>query len=110
MVGEVLRWVPGEPAPDAEGIMATKSSYLIGGLAIAAVMVGALPAAQGIEPPTQRTPDIQVNRTAKGDRLAVPQTIAVKKARPKPRAISSRSPIRPASAGSWTAAIRCSAR
>ena len=28
--------------------MASKSSYLIGGLAMAAVMIGALPAAQGI--------------------------------------------------------------
>ena len=40
--------------------MAKKSSYLIGGLAIAAVMIGALPAAQGIgatkkEPPIFRS-------------------------------------------------------
>ena len=34
--------------------MAKKSSYLIGGLAIAAVMIGALPAAQGIGATQQR--------------------------------------------------------
>jgi hypothetical protein len=60
--------------------MASKSSYLIGGLAIAAVMVGALPAAQGIAASTKETPVVQVNRGAKGDRLVEPRTIAVKKA------------------------------
>ena len=60
--------------------MARKSSYIIGGLAIAAVMIGALPAAQGIVAPTKVAPILEVNRTAKGNRLAVPQTIAVKKA------------------------------
>ncbi len=60
--------------------MASKSSYLIGGLAIVAMMVGALPAAQGMAPPPKNMPAIQVNRGAKGDRLVVPRTIAVKKA------------------------------
>ncbi len=36
--------------------MAKKSSYLIGGLAIAAVMIGALPAAQGIGAATKEAP------------------------------------------------------
>src|SRR5256885_655836 len=58
--------------------MAKKSSYLIGGLAIAAVMIGALPAAQGIGA-SSKEPAVQVNRSAKGDRLAQPRTIAVKK-------------------------------
>ena len=52
--------------------MASKSSYLIGGLAIAAVMIGALPAAQGIGASTKELPVVQVNRGAKGDRLAGP--------------------------------------
>ena len=60
--------------------MARKSSYFIGGLAIAAVMIGALPAAQGIGTNTQDPPVVQVNRGAKGDRMATPHTIAVKKA------------------------------
>ena len=60
--------------------MAKKSSYLIGGLAIAAVMIGALPAAQGIDASTKEAPVLQVNRSAKGDRLVEPRTIAVKKA------------------------------
>jgi hypothetical protein len=60
-------------------IMAAKSSYVIGGLAIAAVMIGALPAAQGIGASSKEFP-IQVNRTAKGDRLVAPHSIAVKQA------------------------------
>src|SRR4051812_41717366 len=60
-------------------IMATKSSYLIGGLAVAALSLGALSAAQGIDAATKDRAAVQVNRTAKGDRLADPQTIAVKK-------------------------------
>lgn len=59
--------------------MASKSSYLIGGLAIVAIMVGALPAAQGIAASTKEIPVVQVNRGVKGDRLVVPHTIAVKK-------------------------------
>ncbi len=59
--------------------MASKSNYLIGGLAIVAVMIGALPAAQGIVAPSKEAPLLQINRSAKGDRLAVPQSIAVKK-------------------------------
>ena len=60
--------------------MAKKSSYLIGGLAIAAVMIGALPATQGIGASANEPAVIQVNRSAKGDRLVEPRTIAVKKA------------------------------
>ena len=60
--------------------MAKKSSYLIGGLAIAAVMIGALPATQGIGASANEPAVLQVNRNAKGDRLVEPRTIAVKKA------------------------------
>lgn len=60
--------------------MAKKSSYFIAGLAIAAVMIGALPAAQSIAASGKEPPILQVNRSAKGDRLAQPRTIAVKKA------------------------------
>ena len=60
--------------------MAKKSSYLIGGLAIAAVMIGALPATQGIGASANEPAVLQVNRSAKGDRLGEPRTIAVKKA------------------------------
>jgi len=60
--------------------MAKKSSYFIGGLAIAAVMIGALPAAQSIAAYGKEPPVLQVNRSAKGDRLVEPRSIAVKKA------------------------------
>jgi hypothetical protein len=60
--------------------MAKKSSYFIGGLAVAAVMIAALPAAQGIGASTKEAPVVQVNRSAKGDRMTAPQTIAVKNA------------------------------
>ena len=90
--------------------MASKSSYLIGGLAIAAVMVGALPAAQGIGASTKQPPVVQVNRAAKGDRLVEPRTIAVKKAPTETARDIHQEPEQTASAGSWTAAIRCSAR
>lgn len=60
--------------------MASKSSFIIGSLAIATAMIAALPAAQGIDAATKERPNLQVNRSAKGDRLAPPQTIAVKKA------------------------------
>jgi hypothetical protein len=60
--------------------MISKSSIIIGALAIAAVMIGALPAAQGIAASTKEQPFVQVNRSAKGDRLVEPSTIAVKKA------------------------------
>ena len=59
--------------------MAAKSNYLIGGLAVAALLIGALPAAQGIGASTKEFPNVQVNRSAKGDRMGS-QTIAVKKA------------------------------
>jgi hypothetical protein len=60
--------------------MAKLSSYAIGGLAVAAVMIGALPAAQGIDAATKQRPIVQVNRTAKGDRIGTPETIAMKRA------------------------------
>jgi len=60
--------------------MAKKSSYFIGGLAIAALMIVALPAAQSIAASGKEAPVLQVNRSAKGDRLIEPRTIAVKKA------------------------------
>ena len=60
--------------------MATKSSIMIGGSAIAAMMIGALTAAQSIDAFSKELPGVQVDRSAKGDRLAAPRTIAVKKA------------------------------
>ena len=57
-----------------------KSSYFVGGLAIAAVMIGALPVTQGIGASANEPVALQVNRSAKGDRMAQPRTIAVKKA------------------------------
>lgn len=60
--------------------MVSKSNYLIGALAVAALLIGALPAAEGIAASTKELPNVQVNRSAKGDRLAEPRTIAVKKA------------------------------
>ena len=60
--------------------MISKSNYLIGALAMAAVMIGALPAAQSIAASGKEAPILQVNRSAKGDRLVEPRTIAVKKA------------------------------
>ena len=60
--------------------MARISSYLIGGLAMAGVMIVALPAAQGIGASTKERSTVEVNRGAKGDRLVAPQTIAIKKA------------------------------
>jgi hypothetical protein len=61
-------------------IMAKASNHLIGGLAIVAAMIAALPAAQGIDAASKEQSLVQVNRVAKGDRLAAPHTIAVKKA------------------------------
>ena len=60
--------------------MGSKSSILIGGLAIAAVMIGVLPTANGGGASNKEFPNVQVNRGAKGDRLVEPRTIAVKKA------------------------------
>lgn len=60
--------------------MAKKSSYLMGGLAIAIMTVGALSAAQGIGATVKEAPAFQVNRSAKGDRLATPGSVVVKKA------------------------------
>ena len=55
--------------------MAKKSSYLIGGLAIAVMTVGALSAAQSIKASPYEAPAFQVNRSAKGDRLATPGNV-----------------------------------
>jgi hypothetical protein len=60
--------------------MRPKSSHLIVGLALAAVMMVALPAAKGTGVSTQEPPTAQVNRAGKGDRLVEPRSIAVKKA------------------------------
>jgi hypothetical protein len=76
--------------------MTPKSNYLIGGLAVTAAMICALPLAQGIGAATssdafaaeaavattvparlQTIP--HVNRAAKGDRIVVPVSISVKK-------------------------------
>jgi hypothetical protein len=59
--------------------MASKSNILIGGLAVVAVMIGVLPAAQGIGASRKEFPNVQVNRAAKGDRMAGPGSIAMKK-------------------------------
>ena len=60
--------------------MTRKKSYLICGVAFAAVMIAALPAAESIGASIRETPVTQVNRAAKGDLRAAPRTIAVKKA------------------------------
>jgi hypothetical protein len=54
------------------------SNSLIGGLAVLAVMLGALPAAQGIDAATKDSPTLQINRTAKGDRLGYKNGITAK--------------------------------
>jgi hypothetical protein len=58
--------------------MAPKSNYLIGGAALLAAMIVALPAAKGIGA-RKEAPLTQVNRAAKGDRYVQPRTIAVRK-------------------------------
>jgi hypothetical protein len=60
--------------------MARISNYVIGGLAVAAVMIGALPAAQGIDAASKEQPIVRVDRSAKGNRLALPNATTVKKA------------------------------
>lgn len=59
--------------------MTPKSSYLICGLALAAI-IAALPAANSIAASNSEPAVMQVNRAAKGDRLVEPRSIAVKKA------------------------------
>ena len=59
-------------------IRAPKSNYVISGLAVAAAMICALPVAKGLDAATKEIPTIQVNRTAKGNRLVEPRTIARK--------------------------------
>jgi hypothetical protein len=61
-------------------VMASKSNIVIGALAAAAVMIGVLPAAQGIDAQRKEFPNVQVNRAAKGDRMAEPNTVPVKNA------------------------------
>jgi hypothetical protein len=60
--------------------MAPKSNYLIGGLAVTAVMICALPAAQDIRASANGIPTLQINRAAKSDRMITPISINVKKA------------------------------
>ena len=55
------------------------SKHLVCGLAFAAVMIAALPAAKGIGASTKETANVQVNRAAKGDRLAASLSIVVRK-------------------------------
>jgi len=62
-----------------ESNMAPKSNYLIGGLAITAAMICALPAAKGVGA-SAREPAMQINRTIKGDRMLAPISINVKRA------------------------------
>ncbi len=85
--------------------MIAKSSIVMGGLAVAAVMISMLPAAQGIAAARKEIPNVQVNRAAKGDRMA-DRSIAVKKnapvqttreltpaAQPKPRIMDGCDPM-----------------
>ena len=75
--------------------MIPKSSYLISGLALAAVMIAVLPAA-GIGSPTKAAPVIQINRAAKGDRFVEPQ-ITVRKipTRVAPKPVSKEEAVKP---------------
>jgi hypothetical protein len=54
------------------------SNSVIGGLAVVAVLLGALPAAQGIDAATKERPTLQVNRAAKSNRLVDRDGTAVK--------------------------------
>ena len=60
--------------------MSPRSSLLMSGLALAAIMIVALPPAKGTSAPPKPFPITEVNRAAKGDRLVEPRSIAVKKA------------------------------
>lgn len=61
--------------------MARKSSFLISGLAALAVLIVALPAANGIAAAKKEpAPLVLVNRAAKGDRIVQSQTVVVRKA------------------------------
>jgi hypothetical protein len=62
--------------------MTPKSNYLIGGLAVAAAMICALPVAQGIGASAKGAPMLQINRAAKGDRMIAPISTNVKKKAP----------------------------
>jgi hypothetical protein len=64
--------------------MTRKSCLLMCGLALAAITVVALPAASGTGAPRRDLPTVQVNRAAKGDRLAEPLSVIVKKPMPAP--------------------------
>lgn len=59
--------------------MTPKLRYLLCGLAFVAV-IAAVPAANSIAASTSEPAVIQVNRSAKGDRLVEPNSLAVKKA------------------------------
>ena len=62
--------------------MAPKSNYHIGGLAVIAAMICALPVAQGIGASADGVPTQQINRAAKGDRMIAPISVNVKKKAP----------------------------
>lgn len=72
--------------------MTPKANYLVGGAALLAAMIVALPAAKGIGTARKEAPLIQVNRAGKADRLVHPQTTAVRK-QPISREPISREPI-----------------
>jgi hypothetical protein len=76
-------------------IMARTSSYLVGGLAVIATMIVALPAAQGIGASTKELPVVSVNRTSKGDRMASHQSFAIKQTPSEVARDSARAPIQP---------------
>ena len=60
--------------------MSPRSSLVMSGLALAAIMIVALAPAKGTGAPPKSPPPItQVNRAAKGDRLVEQRTLAVKK-------------------------------
>ncbi|MCX7314489.1 MAG: hypothetical protein WCG92_06095 [Hyphomicrobiales bacterium] len=60
--------------------MKSKSNLFIGGLALAALMIAALPAAPGIAAGSGERPAFEVDRSAKGNRLALSRSKAVKQA------------------------------
>jgi hypothetical protein len=74
-----------------------KSNHLISGLAVVAAMICALPVAKGLGAATKEIPTFQVNRSAKGDRVVQPQTIARKTpAQMQREPIAIREPMGPA--------------
>ena len=73
--------------------MISKSSIIIGALAIAAVIIGALPAAQGIAASTKEQPIVQVNRSAKGDSIGKKDCVRERIGRFLPSAFAGENPV-----------------